>query len=312
MPARGHRAVHTGIAITTNFIHDASQTPQWVSEHVTRCSCSFCIFGARADLHRTAEIRPGLYRAYAHLEQRIGHTHSPAHILLPELTGVPFEPTSGARHYGTARLAHRIVPFGGPQGCNPRPCSEAARAFENPSATHHSPRCAGSGSPAREGRGPRRGGASSLHPGDLSTSERPMRIYARDDACGFRFSRAAWGASSNFQPLAVPIAAGPWLFSSSENLYQAAKFGARPDIQQRIAEAPTARDAAAIGRTPGLDIDPGWNVQRVDVMRWVLRMKRETNPAEIDAELAATGPSSRSPRATPGGGRGRSASATRE
>ena len=116
-----------------------------------------------------------------------------------------------------------------------------------------------------------------------------MRIYARDRACGFRFARAEWGAFSNFQPLAVPIAAGPWTFGTSEAAYQAGKFAARPDVQQRIAEAPTAREAAAIGRTPGLGIDPGWNAQRVDVMRWVLRMKREANEAEIDAVLAATG-----------------------
>ena len=63
----------------------------------------------------------------------------------------------------------------------------------------------------------------------------------------------------------------------------------RPDIQQRIAEAPTPKEAAAIGRTPGLGLDPDWNAQRVDVMHWVLRMKREANAAEIDAVLAATG-----------------------
>ena len=116
-----------------------------------------------------------------------------------------------------------------------------------------------------------------------------MRIYIREQACPFRFTNAAWGAFSNFQPLAVPIAAGPWSFQFSESLYQTAKFPARPDIQQRIAEAPTARQAAAIGRTPGLGIDPGWNAQRVHVMRWVLRMKREANAAEIDAVLAETG-----------------------
>ena len=72
-------------------------------------------------------------------------------------------------------------------------------------------------------------------------------------------------------------------------VYQAAEFAAHPDIQPRIAEAPTAREAATIGRTPGLGIDPGWNAQRVDVMRWVLRVKREANAAEIDAVLAETG-----------------------
>ena len=116
-----------------------------------------------------------------------------------------------------------------------------------------------------------------------------MRIYKREQCCGSRFTAAAWGEFSNFFPLAVPIAAGPWTFVTSEALYQACKFPAHPDVQQRIAEAPTAREAAAIGRTPGLGIDPGWNAQRVDVMRWVLRMKREANAAEIDAVLAKTG-----------------------
>ena len=64
-------------------------------------------------------------------------------------------------------------------------------------------------------------------------------------------------------------------FATSEAVYQAGKFGTRPDVQRRIAEASTAKDAVAIGRTPSLGIDPDWNAQRVDVMRWVLRMKRE-------------------------------------
>ena len=117
------------------------------------------------------------------------------------------------------------------------------------------------------------------HPGGLP----------RDRVCPFRFSKASWGAFSNFQPLAVPIMAGPWSFGTSEAVYQACKFPAHPDVQQRIAQAPTTREAAAIGRTSGLGIDPGWNAQRVYVMRWVLRQKREANAAEIDAALAETG-----------------------
>ena len=69
----------------------------------------------------------------------------------------------------------------------------------------------------------------------------------------------AWGEFSNFQPLAVPIVAGPWSFPTSEHLYQAAKFGAAPEVQRRIANAPTAREAAGIGRGTGAGIDPRWN-----------------------------------------------------
>ena len=116
-----------------------------------------------------------------------------------------------------------------------------------------------------------------------------MRIYRRDEVCGFRFTREAWGAFSNFAPLAAPIAAGPWTFATSEALYQAAKFGAAPEVQRRIALARTARAAAAIGRGENAGLDPRWNQQRVNAMRWVLRMKREANAAEIDAALTATG-----------------------
>ena len=114
-----------------------------------------------------------------------------------------------------------------------------------------------------------------------------MRIYKKDEVCGFRFTREAWGEFSNFQPLAVPLAAGPWTFPTSEHLYQAAKFAAAPEIQHRIANAPTAREAAAIGRSPLPGMDPHWTDRRVNAMRWVLRRKREANTA-VDAALAQT------------------------
>ena len=61
-------------------------------------------------------------------------------------------------------------------------------------------------------------------------------------------------------------------------------FVVNPEVQERIAGAPTARAAAEIGRT--VPAEPGWDGRRVDAMRWVLRMKREANPEWIDAALA--------------------------
>ena len=113
-----------------------------------------------------------------------------------------------------------------------------------------------------------------------------MRSYVQDEVCGFRFTRAEWGPFSNFWPLPAPIAAGPWRFATSEHLYQAAKFASHPSIQQRIANARTARACKAIGRSPGLE--PGWNARRADVMRWILRLKREANRETLDALLADT------------------------
>ena len=70
-------------------IRDAGQSPHWAyAAGMSRLSCSFCILASRADLRRAAELRPDLYRTYAALERRIGHTLSPSGIPLPELTGI--------------------------------------------------------------------------------------------------------------------------------------------------------------------------------------------------------------------------------
>ena len=70
-------------------IREAGQSPHWIYRHLSRCSCSFCIFSSPRDLRRAAELRPDLYRCYAQIERRIGHTLSPSGIPLPELTGIP-------------------------------------------------------------------------------------------------------------------------------------------------------------------------------------------------------------------------------
>ena len=77
-------------------IHEAGQSPHWVyAQGLSRCSCSLCIFASRRDLRRAAELRPDLYRRYAAIEKRIGHTLSPSGVPLPELTGIPAEPAAG-------------------------------------------------------------------------------------------------------------------------------------------------------------------------------------------------------------------------
>ena len=78
------------------IIRDAGQSPHWVyAQGLSRCSCSFCLFSSRSDMRRAAELRPLLYRRYAEIEKRIGHTLSPSGIPLPALTGIPVDPAAG-------------------------------------------------------------------------------------------------------------------------------------------------------------------------------------------------------------------------
>ena len=93
-------------------IAEAGQNPHWIySQGISRCSCSFCIFGSRADLRRAAELRPGLYARYSQLEHRIGHTLSPSRVSLPQLTGIPVDPAATAfRPCDRVRLDRSAIP----------------------------------------------------------------------------------------------------------------------------------------------------------------------------------------------------------
>ena len=93
-------------------IRDAGQSPHWAyAAGMSRLSCSFCILASRADLRRAAELRPKLYRTYAALERRIGHTLSPSGIPLPELTGIsPFGSGSGTNALDFGGLRSRPAP----------------------------------------------------------------------------------------------------------------------------------------------------------------------------------------------------------
>ena len=71
-------------------IRDAGEEPHWAyAAGATRVSCSFCVMGSKNDLCVAARLRPYLYRRYARLERRIGHTLSPSRRPLPQITGIP-------------------------------------------------------------------------------------------------------------------------------------------------------------------------------------------------------------------------------
>ena len=86
-------------------IRAAGQSPHPVyGLGLTRCSCSFCILGSRADLATAARLRPDLYRRYARLERKLGHTLSPSRQFLPDITGIQPERAS---HPDRAANRHR-------------------------------------------------------------------------------------------------------------------------------------------------------------------------------------------------------------
>ena len=117
-------------------IRDAGQSPHWIYNHLSRCSCSFCIFSSPEDLRRAAELRPELYRTYAQLERRIGHTLSPSGIPLSELTGISPSKSGGGED---------AMAFG---GLRTRPAPARQRLARHSSLK---PRCSRSGAERETG-----------------------------------------------------------------------------------------------------------------------------------------------------------------
>ncbi len=74
-------------------IRNAGQPPHPAyAMGMSRLSCVFCIMASRGAARAAARLQPALYRRYADLERRIGHTLSPSGIPLPELTGISVPP----------------------------------------------------------------------------------------------------------------------------------------------------------------------------------------------------------------------------
>ena len=121
-----------------------------------------------------------------------------------------------------------------------------------------------------------------------SSIDPSTRTYSAAESCVFRYTRADWGVFSNFAALPGAISAAGHEWPTSEHLYQAAKYRQSPDVQNLIAASITPRDAAKHGRNRQNTPDTDWTSRRVDAMRWVLRMKREANPALIDTALEQT------------------------
>lgn len=95
-----------------------------------------------------------------------------------------------------------------------------------------------------------------------------------------------FGGFSNFSRHPVRVQGVLW--PTSEALFQAAKFPDDPAYRERIRTASSPSAAAALGRSRSVPLRSDWDDLRLDVMRWVLRLKFEQHP-DLRELLLATG-----------------------
>lgn len=99
-----------------------------------------------------------------------------------------------------------------------------------------------------------------------------MRTYQRAKSVVFLKTQEAFGGLSNMAG-GYPLTVSGIRIYSAEALYQACRFPHLPDVQRLIIGQHSPMTAKMVGKPHRHNSRPDWDLVRVNVMRWSLRVK---------------------------------------
>ena len=114
------------------------------------------------------------------------------------------------------------------------------------------------------------------------------RIYDPQSSVSFRRTKERYGGLSNMAS-GFPIAINGIRIPTSEALYQACRYPAKPDIQLLIVGQRSPMTAKMKARRYLKDTRHDWDSVRVEIMRWCLRAKLAQNWDSFGGLLLRTG-----------------------
>lgn len=114
------------------------------------------------------------------------------------------------------------------------------------------------------------------------------RRYRRADSVVFRKTSERFGGLSNMAP-GYPLRINGTKILTSEALYQVFRFPHRPEVQRLIIDQNSPMTAKMKSKPFRKDSRPDWDVVRVAVMRWCLRVKLAQNWDSFSRLLLETG-----------------------
>lgn len=126
------------------------------------------------------------------------------------------------------------------------------------------------------------------HPVLRGIPEAKLRKYSAADSCVFWYTSAENGEFSNMAD-GFPIEILGRKFGSTEALYQASRFPDLPDLQEEICAARSPKAAKLIARSHMNKSRADWLDVRVEIMRWVLRLKASQHKKDFLFSLSQTG-----------------------
>lgn len=122
----------------------------------------------------------------------------------------------------------------------------------------------------------------------MGTTTTETRTYSRDEAISFRKTNEKFGGLSNMAS-GFPLEVNGVHIRTAEALYQACRFPHMPDVQRLILDERSPMTAKMRSKPYREDTRPDWDVIRVPVMKWCLRVKLAQNWATFGDLLRATG-----------------------
>ena len=115
-----------------------------------------------------------------------------------------------------------------------------------------------------------------------------IRIYDRADSVVFLKTKESFGGLSNMAG-GFPLLVNGIRILTSEALYQACRFPHRPDVQRLIIGENSPMTAKMKSKPYRHDSRPDWDMVRVKIMRWCLRVKLAQNWDAFSKLLLQTG-----------------------
>jgi ribA/ribD-fused uncharacterized protein len=114
-----------------------------------------------------------------------------------------------------------------------------------------------------------------------------IKVYDAKTSCVFRKTKEQFGGLSNMAS-SFPLLVNNINIRSSEALYQLCRFPNLPDVQEKIIKEKSPMTAKMVSKPYRSQTRNDWELQKIKIMRWCLKVKLAQNFIEFGKILEST------------------------
>ncbi|MEP0861182.1 MAG: NADAR family protein [Ignavibacterium sp.] len=121
----------------------------------------------------------------------------------------------------------------------------------------------------------------------METKKHEHKVYYANECCVFGKTKELYGGLSNMAS-GFPLKVNGIHILTSEALYQACRFPHLPDIQEKIIKEKSPMSAKMVSKPYRNNTREDWDVTRINIMRWCLKVKLAQNFFKFGKLLEST------------------------